>query len=126
MRLIVKMVLFDAGIGRCGCLTTHMVWEKTELKKPGTGFYVRGRHELLYICTKGSHVPDQRGKTPIGSVVEAGVREHSRKPEVFYDIIEAMYPDSNYLELFGRGQARPGWEVWGHEALVGEYLGRRQ
>ncbi len=125
MRLIVKMVLFDAGIGRCGCLTTHMVWEKTELKKPGTGFYVRGQARTAVHLHQGEPRTGPTGENAHRVCVEAGVREHSRKPEVFYDIIEAMYPDSNYLELFGRGQARPGWEAWGHEAVVGEYLGRR-
>ena len=93
---------------------TNMVWIKTDLKYPGSGFYIRGRHELLFICTKGSFVPDQTGKEPIGSVIEAPVREHSVKPEVVYTIIETMYPDAKYLELFAR-QTRPGWVAWGNE-----------
>lgn len=95
---------------------TNLVWVKRGLTRPGSGFYVRGRHELLLICTKGSHVPDQTGKAPIGSVLEADIREHSRKPDEVYAIIEAMYPQAQYLELFARGTARKGWEVWGAEA----------
>ena len=94
---------------------TNMVWVKTELKRPGSGFYVRGRHELLFICTRGSKVPDQRGKEPIGSVMEAPVGEHSAKPHIFYNIIETMYPGGNYLELFARNK-RDGWTAWGNES----------
>ena len=79
---------------------TNIVWVKRNLQRPGSGFYVRGRHELLFICTKGQHVPDQKGKAPIGSVVEseegetliveADIEEHSRKPAKFHELIEAM------------------------------------
>jgi N6-adenosine-specific RNA methylase IME4 len=43
-----------------------------------------------------------------------GWREHSRKPEASYAIIERMYPDLPKLELSAR-HARPGWDVWGNE-----------
>ena len=59
-------------------------------------------------------MPDQRDKEPIGSVIMADVREHSRKPDVVYGIIEAMYPQGKYLEMFAR-KKRPGWESWGLE-----------
>ncbi len=94
---------------------TNLVWVKTELQRPGSGFYIRGRHELLFICTRGAFVPDQTGKEPIGSVIEAPVQEHSRKPDKAYEIIEAIYPSGKYLELFGRGEQRPGWTSWGLE-----------
>lgn len=94
---------------------TNMVWVKRDLQRPGSGFYVRGRHELLFICTRGSFVPDQVGKEPIGSVIEAPVGKHSAKPLVVYEVIERMYPGRKYLELFLRGKARPGWEGWGNE-----------
>lgn len=41
-------------------------------------------------------------------------REHSRKPDEQYELIEACGPP-NYLELFARGE-RPGWAVWGNQA----------
>lgn len=93
---------------------TNMVWVKTGLKRPGSGFYIRGRHELLFICIRGSFLPYQKGKEPIGSIIEADVGEHSTKPEVFYEIIEKMYSDCKYLELFAR-KKRPGWKSWGEE-----------
>jgi len=48
------------------------------------------------------------------SVFRERRREHSRKPEASYRIIEAMYPDLPKIELFAR-QARPGWQAWGNE-----------
>jgi len=93
---------------------TNMVWVKKGLKKPGSGFYVRGRHELLFICTRGSFVPYRRGEEPIGSVIEADVQEHSKKPDIIYEIIEKMYSGAKYLELFARNR-RDGWEAWGDE-----------
>jgi N6-adenosine-specific RNA methylase IME4 len=67
---------------------TNIVWIKTDLKKPGVGYYVRGRHELLFICTRGSFTPlDKNISPPIGSVLESPLREHSRKPEEVYEIM---------------------------------------
>jgi len=95
---------------------TNMVWVKTDLVKPGSGFYVRGRHELLLIATRGSFTPlDKHISPPIGSVVSASIQEHSRKPDDFYTIIERLYPGCRYLELFARRQ-REGWTAWGDQA----------
>jgi hypothetical protein len=41
---------------------------------------------------------------------------HSRKPERFYEIIEALYPKGRRLELFHRGELRPGWQGYGYES----------
>lgn len=94
---------------------SNVVWVKTELTRPGIGFYVRGRHELLFICIRGSFVPDQTGHAPIGSVLEAPLQEHSRKPEAVYELIENIYPRGKYLELFAR-RYRDGWTSWGSDS----------
>jgi N6-adenosine-specific RNA methylase IME4 len=95
---------------------TNMAWIKTDLVKPGSGFYVRGRHELLLICTRGSFTPlDAHISPPIGSVISAPVGDHSSKPDDFYTVIERLYPGCNYLELFARRQ-RDGWEGWGYDS----------
>jgi len=41
-------------------------------------------------------------------------REHSRKPDEQYALIEACSPGP-FLELFARGR-RDGWAMWGNEA----------
>ena len=94
---------------------TNAVWVKRNLKKPGLGTYVRGRHELLFIATRGSFAPlDQNISPPIGSVIEADIREHSTKPDEVYEIIERLYPGCSCLELFAR-RTRDGWDAWGNE-----------
>ena len=50
-------------------------------------------------------------------MVYAERTEHSKMAEVFYEIIEQMYPCRKYLEMFARGEvARAGWKTWGLEA----------
>ena len=49
------------------------------------------------------------------SVVEAPIERHSKKPELFMDIIETVSPGP-YLELFAR-RNRLGWDTWGNEAI---------
>ncbi len=93
---------------------SNIVWVKTELKKPGVGYYVRGRHELLFICTKGSFTPLDRNISPVGSVLESPIGEHSEKPEQVYSIIEKLYPSCVYLEIFAR-KKRDGWDSIGDE-----------
>jgi ParB/RepB/Spo0J family partition protein len=87
---------------------SNFVWVKD---KHTGGFYCYGQHELLLIATKGSMLPKKEGMR--ASVVFAERREHSKKPEEFYDIIESMY-DGPYIELFARDK-RDGWEGWGAE-----------
>ncbi|MGH9034639.1 MAG: MT-A70 family methyltransferase, partial [Acidimicrobiia bacterium] len=48
------------------------------------------------------------------NIIETLKREHSRKPDEQYDVIEACSPGP-YLELFTR-YARPRWQVWGDES----------
>lgn len=89
---------------------TSMIWVKHHI---GTGFFVRSKHEILLIATKGNFTPLT---TDIpASVVEAKREEHSKKPEIFYDIIEKMYPDQKYIEIFARDRYSEKWEIWGNE-----------
>ena len=92
---------------------TNAVWVKTDLQKPGSGYYVRGHHELLFIATRGSFTPlDKNIAPPISSVIYHSVGEHSEKPQVVYDLIERLYPNCVYLELFARNRRR-GWDCLG-------------
>lgn len=97
---------------------SQMIWHKTELTKPGTGWYVRQHHELLYICTRGRFTPLDESHV-ISSVFTAPLMEHSRKPDSVYTVIEKLYPQCRYLELFGR-RTREGWDVIGNEVEARE------
>jgi len=90
---------------------TNMTWTKD---KAGTGYYLRGQHELLLIGVKGSIGPPPEASRP-PSVLQAPRGRHSQKPHEVYDLIESMYPNQKYLELFAREQ-REGWTSWGLEA----------
>jgi len=83
------------------------IWAKD--RGPGIGWWANTKHELLLVGRKPkTEHPAQK----LDTIVEASVREHSRKPAEFYELIESMYPVSTvrpvHLELFARHD-RPGW-----------------
>ena len=89
---------------------SNLVWIKDRI---GTGYYARSKHETLLVGKKGNPpLPIQ----PPASVIDALVGQHSEKPSLVRDTIVSMYPTGRKLELFVRGSAVEGWEVWGNEA----------
>jgi len=77
----------------------------------GMGRYVRYSHEICMICTRGSAMPavhDQR------SYFEAKVGRHSEKPDEFYSIVQRLYPESTWFEVFAR-KPRVQWKQFGLE-----------
>jgi N6-adenosine-specific RNA methylase IME4 len=92
---------------------TNVTWVKD---KWGLGYWVRNQHELLLIAKHGNPptpLPDARPS----SVITAARREHSRKPDEAYELIERMYPELPKIELFARHE-RPGWVRWGNQAQI--------
>lgn len=79
----------------------------------GVGFYFRNVTELLLFGVRGSMRTLSPGRSQV-NMIETRKREHSRKPDEQYELIESCSPGS-YLELFAR-RGRPGWTVWGDEA----------
>lgn len=96
---------------------TNLVWYKTRRDGGpdgrGVGFYFRNVTELVLFGTRGNLRTLAPGRRQV-NVVVSQKREHSRKPDELYDIIERCSPGP-YLELFAR-QVRPGWAAWGDEA----------
>jgi N6-adenosine-specific RNA methylase IME4 len=90
---------------------TNMVWVKDKI---GLGFYVRMKHEFLLIGIKGEGIGTPLPENRSESVIFAERTEHSKKPDIFYEIIEKMYPKHSRIELFARSK-REGWEAWGNE-----------
>ena len=86
------------------------VWDKV---KHNMGHYNSVRHEFFLVCVRGSCQPDVRKL--FDSVVTEERMAHSVKPEIFYEIIETIYPNGKRVELFSR-KARKGWGAWGYEA----------
>jgi N6-adenosine-specific RNA methylase IME4 len=97
---------------------SNIIWHK--LRKDGgsdgrgVGFYFRNVTEMLLFGVRGKNArtlaPGRRQVNYLGS----RKREHSRKPDEQYDLIEACSPGP-YLELFARG-TRKNWDAWGHQA----------
>jgi N6-adenosine-specific RNA methylase IME4 len=93
--------------------TTNIIWVK---HAPGLGYWVRNQHELLLIAKRGDMRSPPEGTRP-PSIIEAPRREHSRKPDEAYALIERMYPELPKIELFARAR-RSGWEAWGNELIA--------
>jgi N6-adenosine-specific RNA methylase IME4 len=90
---------------------TCIVWSKD---KPGHGYWVRDKNELLLIGVKGE-VPAPAMGDQWDSQIDAPAGEHSEKPEAFYLLIEDYFPRPPKIELNAR-KAREGWDRWGLEA----------
>ncbi|NIJ35492.1 N6-adenosine-specific RNA methylase IME4 [Sphingopyxis panaciterrae] len=99
---------------------TNLIWHK--IRKDGgpdgrgVGFYFRNVTEVILFGVRGKGartLPPGRSQV---NFLATRKREHSRKPDELYDIIEACSPGPR-LELFARG-GRPGWEAWGNQAEI--------
>lgn len=77
----------------------------------GMGWHFRNCTEHVLFAVRGKLRTRERWRP---GVFFAPREQHSAKPEVFYEMMEAMSPGPR-LELFARAQ-RPGWSVWGREA----------
>jgi N6-adenosine-specific RNA methylase IME4 len=97
---------------------TNLVWRK--IRKDGgsdgrgVGFYFRNVTELLLFGVRGKNARTLAPGRRQVNYLESQKREHSRKPDEQYPIIEAC-SSGPYLELFARGE-RKGWASWGNEA----------
>lgn len=79
----------------------------------GVGFYFRNVTEILLFGVRGSMRTLSPGRSQV-NMIETRKREHSRKPDEQYDLIESCSPGP-YLELFAR-HPRAKWTLWGDEA----------
>lgn len=92
---------------------SEMIWRKVTPAgkvRMGTGYWCRSMHEPILIGTIGK--PSKVRAFP--SIFDGIAREHSRKPDEFFDIVERHTAGMRRLELFSR-QSRLGWETWGNE-----------
>lgn len=87
---------------------TILFWRK--IMSLGMGFWYRGQVEILLLGVKGE-VKAFRIQKP--NFIQAKVREHSRKPDEFYELIEMTGLEPK-IELFAR-RRRNGWDCWGNE-----------
>jgi N6-adenosine-specific RNA methylase IME4 len=97
---------------------SNIVWHK--LRKDGgsdgrgVGFYFRNVTEILLFGTRGKGARTEKlGRTQV-NYIGTQKREHSRKPDEQYPLIEGCSLEPR-LEMFARG-GRHGWTAWGNQA----------
>jgi N6-adenosine-specific RNA methylase IME4 len=103
---------------------SNCVWQKA---RAGTGRWFRFKHEILVVAVRGD-IPAPAPGENWESVIEAPWQGHSRKPEIFAEMIAAYYPSCPKLEMFYRALDDPeaervrrekreaaGWYAWGNE-----------
>ena len=97
---------------------SNIVWHKVRKDGGsdgrGVGFYFRNVTEIVLFGVRGSNARTLSPARRQVNMLESRKREHSRKPDEQYGLIEACSPGP-YLELFARG-VRPGWQSWGNQA----------
>lgn len=85
----------------------------------GTGYLLRSVCEPFLIGTlpkagvRGASLPNMI-ETLEDAVLDGVAREHSRKPDEMYALLEALSPHARRADVFSR-QVRPGWDAWGNE-----------
>jgi N6-adenosine-specific RNA methylase IME4 len=81
----------------------------------GTGYVLRSASEPFLIGALGQPAIHSRSER---NLIEALAREHSRKPDEQYGLMERLAGEGARIELFAR-QRMPGWQAWGNE--VGKF-----
>ena len=102
------------GFGYKSNIVWHKVRKDGGSDGRGVGFYFRNVTELLLFGVRGKNARTLAPGRRQVNLLATRKREHSRKPDEQYVIIEACSPGP-YLELFARG-TRAGWTTWGHQA----------
>lgn len=104
---------------------SNVVWAKRRADGGpdgrGVGFYFRNVTELILFGVRGSMRTLAPARSQV-NMIESRKREHSRKPDEQYDLIESCSPGP-YLELFAR-HARDNWTAWGNEAGLEDPRGK--
>jgi len=97
---------------------SNLVWHKVRKDGGpdgrGVGFYFRNTTELILFGVKGKNARTLAPGRSQVNILRTMKREHSRKPDEMYELVEACSPGPR-LELFARG-SRPGWTTWGNQA----------
>mgnify|MGYP001368749476 CR=1 FL=1 len=91
----------------------RIIWDK--MNGPAPAFTIRYTHEYLlwfYFGKFQTVAKDARGI--FRTVLHEKPRQHSRKPDIAYRMIETLYPDTQRIDVFSR-EARPGWAQYGDQ-----------
>jgi len=84
-----------------------LTWKKDRI---GLGSWLRSQSEFCIMCVKGSPVVNLSNQS---TVIEGKLREHSRKPDEFYSMVDSLCVGTK-LDYFSREQ-RNGWDTFGND-----------
>lgn len=97
---------------------SNLVWHKVRKDGGpdgrGVGFYFRNTTEIILFGVRGKNARTLAPGRRQVNIIRSMKREHSRKPDEQYALIESCSPGPR-IELFARG-SRAGWTTWGHQA----------
>ena len=97
---------------------SNIVWHKVRKDGGsdgrGVGFYFRNVTELVLFGVRGKKARTLSPGRRQVNLISSQKREHSRKPDELYDVIESCSAGP-FIELFAR-DTRKGWIGWGNEA----------
>ncbi|KPA18856.1 Transcriptional activator, adenine-specific DNA methyltransferase [Candidatus Magnetomorum sp. HK-1] len=97
---------------------TNLIWYKIRKDggpdRRGVGFYFRNVTEMILFGVRGKNIRTLQPGRSQENIISSRKREHSRKPDEQYDIIESC-SWGPYLEIFARGP-RKGWINWGNQS----------
>lgn len=100
---------------------TNLIWYKVRKDggpdRRGVGFYFRNVTEMILFGIRGKDNRTLQPARSLENIIISQKREHSRKPDELYSVIEACSP-APYIELFNR-VPREGWTCWGDQ--TGDY-----
>lgn len=96
---------------------TNLIWYKIRKDggpdRRGVGFYFRNVTEIILFGVRGKNARTLHPGRSQENIISSQKREHSRKPDEQYAVIESCSPGP-YLEMFARGN-RPNWQCWGNQ-----------
>lgn len=87
---------------------TILTWNKT---RSTFGEWLLNTTEHAILAVRGKPVVRLTSET---TLLKAANREHSRKPDEFYAMVERLCPAVRKIDLFSR-ESRKGWATWGAE-----------
>lgn len=97
---------------------SNLIWYKVRKDggpdRRGVGFYFRNVTEMILFGVRGKNARTLDAGRRQENMIISQKREHSRKPDEQYALIESCSPGP-YLELFARG-SRLNWTCWGNQA----------
>lgn len=97
---------------------TNLIWYKIRKDggpdRRGVGFYFRNVTEMILFGVRGKNARTLQPGRSQENIISSRKREHSRKPDEQYEIIESC-SNGPFIELFARGP-RKGWFVWGNQS----------